>query len=84
MGRGALQARVTVDGTAIDFVTAHLKSKLLHFADNRFAPRDEGERARYAGYALALRTAEAITLRDHVTRMLEDGSSGARRPGRPQ
>ena len=54
-------------------MTAHLKSKLLHFAGNRFAPRDEGERARYAGYALALRTAEAITLRDHVTRMLDGG-----------
>ena len=73
MGRGALKARVTVGGTTVDFVTAHLKSKLLHFAGNRFAPRDEGERARYAGYALALRTAEAITVRDRVTRMLEDG-----------
>ena len=76
MGRGALKARVTVAGTRVDLVTAHLKSKLLHFAGNRFAPRDEGERARYAGYALALRTAEAITLRHHVTRMLEaDGSA---------
>jgi endonuclease/exonuclease/phosphatase family metal-dependent hydrolase len=73
MGRGALKASVTVAGMTIDLVTAHLKSKLLHFAGNRFAPRDEGERARYAGYALALRTAEAITVRDHVTRTLEDG-----------
>ena len=76
MGRGALQARVTVDGTPVDLVTAHLKSKLLHFAGNRFTPRDEGERARYAGYALALRTAEAITVRDHATRMLDATASG--------
>src|SRR5918994_2058521 len=36
MGRGALKARVTVAGSRVDLVTAHLKSKLLHFAGNRF------------------------------------------------
>ena len=84
MGRGALKARVTVAGTRVDLVTAHLKSKLLHFAGNRFAPRDEGERARYAGYALALRTAEAITLRHHATRCSRPTAARARRPRRPQ
>ena len=39
-------------------MTCHLRSKLLRFPGGRFQPRDEGERARYAGYALALRAAE--------------------------
>ena len=70
MGRGALRVRVA----GIDLITTHLKSKLLRFA-GRFQPRDEDERARYAGYALALRTAEAITLRHHVTVLLKAGAT---------
>ena len=62
MGRGALRVRVTVGGTEVELLTCHLKSKLLRFPGG-FQPHDEGERARYAGYALALRAAEAITLR---------------------
>jgi predicted extracellular nuclease len=50
---------------------------LLSYPGNRFNPRDEGERARYAGYALALRAAEAITLRDYVT-ALSDGQGQQR------
>jgi hypothetical protein len=50
MDRGALRVRVTVDTTAVDLVTCRLKSKLLSYPGNRFNPRDEGERARYAGY----------------------------------
>jgi endonuclease/exonuclease/phosphatase family metal-dependent hydrolase len=73
MGRGALRARIDFEGTAVDLVTAHLKSKLLRFANDRFSPRDEDERARYAGYALALRAAEAITLRDRATALLGEG-----------
>jgi hypothetical protein len=69
-GRGALRVRVSVDTVAVDLVTCHLKSKLLSYTENRFNPRDEGERARYAGYALALRAAEAITLRDYATQCL--------------
>lgn len=71
MGRGALRARIDFEGTPVDLITAHLKSKLLRFANDRFTPRDEDERARYAGYALALRTAEAITLRHHATQRLD-------------
>ena len=56
---------------AVDLVTAHLKSKLLSYPRGRFSPRDEDERARYGGYALALRAAEAITLRHHATALLE-------------
>jgi len=61
---------VTVGGTAIDLVTCHLKSKLLHFPGGAFSTSDEELRARYAGYALALRTAEAITLRHQTTQVL--------------
>jgi predicted extracellular nuclease len=71
MGRGALRVRVNVDGTAVDLVTCHLKSKLLSYPGERFNPCDEGERARYAGYALALRAAEAITLRHYATGLLD-------------
>jgi hypothetical protein len=75
MGRGALC--VDVNGTAVDLVTCHLKSKLLSYPRNRFNPRDERERARYAGYALALRAAEAITLRHYATG-LRDGQGRQR------
>jgi endonuclease/exonuclease/phosphatase family metal-dependent hydrolase len=68
MGRGALRVRVA----GIDLITAHLKSKLLTFA-GRFQPRDEDQRARYAGYALGLRAQEAITLRHHATALLKEG-----------
>jgi endonuclease/exonuclease/phosphatase family metal-dependent hydrolase len=67
MGRGALRVRVA----GIDLITTHLKSKLLRYA-GRFQPKDEDQRARYAGYALALRTAEAITLRHHATALLKE------------
>jgi hypothetical protein len=62
----------------------HLKSKLLHFPSlpghpsGGFSTRDEGVRARNAGCALALRAAEAITLRAHVTERLND--HGQQRP----
>jgi hypothetical protein len=71
MGCGALRVRVSVGTTAVDLVTCHLKSKLLSYSGERFNPRDEGERARYAGYALALRAAEAITLRAYATGLLD-------------
>ncbi|MFA7767929.1 hypothetical protein [Streptomyces sp. NRRL S-448] len=41
----------------------HLKSKLLCFPDGRSSPRNEGERARYAAYALFRCGAEAVTVR---------------------
>lgn len=63
MGRPALQARVAVGQTRLDVITAHLKSKLLSYPGGRFSPRDEGERARYAVYALHRRAAEAATVR---------------------
>jgi hypothetical protein len=42
MGRGALLVRVSVDATAVDLVTCHLKSKLLSYPGDRFNPRDGG------------------------------------------
>ncbi|POM23487.1 Endonuclease/Exonuclease/phosphatase family protein [Actinomadura rubteroloni] len=68
-GRGVLAVRITErDGREITAVAAHLKSKLLSFPPGpdgrpRFQPRDEGERARVAAYALYRRTAEAVTVR---------------------
>jgi len=69
MGRGAL--RVTADGRDVDLITAHLKSKLLTFPGERFEPRDEDERARFAGYALYRRASEAVTLRAYANGLLE-------------
>jgi endonuclease/exonuclease/phosphatase family metal-dependent hydrolase len=72
MGRGALQVTVTADGQDLVIITAHLKSKLLTFPNDRFQPHDEDERARFGAYALDLRAAEAVTLRAHFTSVLDD------------
>lgn len=80
MGRGALRIRITKDQLGIDFITAHLKSKLLTFArptGSSFVPRDEVERAQVGGIALMRRTAEAVTLRIRATALL---TSAARKP----
>lgn len=69
--RGVLRVRVTAAGRAIDLVTCHLKSKLLRFPGERFTPRDEGERARFAAYALFQRGAEAVTIRSIVDGVLD-------------
>jgi len=70
MGRGALQATVTVEGTALTLINCHLKSKLLSFPGGRFSPRDENERALYAVYALNRRAAESGALRIHANAVL--------------
>ncbi len=72
MGRGALDVTVTLpDGSTLRLVTCHLKSKLLTFPGQRFSPRDEDERARYAVYALNRRAAEAGTVRVHANEVLD-------------
>jgi hypothetical protein len=58
MGRGGLQVTVTADGHDLTIITAHLKSKLLTFPNDRFQPHDEDERVRFGAYALDLRAAE--------------------------
>lgn len=78
MGRGALAVSVSpAPGSELHAVVCHLKSKLLTFPGHRFAPRDEGERARYAAYALFRRAAEAVTVRAAADRLL-DGDGGTR------
>jgi endonuclease/exonuclease/phosphatase family metal-dependent hydrolase len=77
MPRGALRVRVTIDGHGIDLVACHMKSKLLSFPEG-FAPRDEGERARYGAYALARRAAEAVTVRAFADTRLD--GHGQERP----
>jgi len=71
MGRPALQARVDIDGRPVYLITCHVKSKLLTYPDGRFSPRDEGERARYAVFALNRRAAEAATVREAATGLLD-------------
>ncbi|MFJ8744271.1 endonuclease/exonuclease/phosphatase family protein [Embleya sp. NPDC127516] len=71
MGRGGLA--VTTEpaaGRPLTAAVCHLKSKLLTYPGNRHAPRDEGERARYAAYALSRRGAEAATMRALADRLL--------------
>jgi endonuclease/exonuclease/phosphatase family metal-dependent hydrolase len=71
MGRGALRVRVAAEDHEVDVVTCHLKSKLLSFPGGRFQPRDEGERARFAAYALHRRAAEAVTVRTYANGLLD-------------
>ncbi|HZE33247.1 MAG TPA: endonuclease/exonuclease/phosphatase family protein [Actinoallomurus sp.] len=82
MGRGALAVRVEAPGQELILIACHLKSKLLSFPStgnrSRFAPKDEGERARYAAYALNRRTAEAVTVRALADRFLD--GQGRTRP----
>jgi hypothetical protein len=82
MGRGGLAATIQIDGTRVTVVTAHFKSKLINYArkpgvvgGSKFAPNDEGERLRYAGYAIFRRTGEAMTARDHLDQVLADPAS---------
>ena len=87
MGRGALEISIEVEGVAVSLLNAHFKSKLISYArrrpdvpGNRFRPRDEDERYRYAAYALYLRTGEAMTIRDRLNALLS-GGSGEPDPG---
>jgi endonuclease/exonuclease/phosphatase family metal-dependent hydrolase len=70
--RPAFRITVAHDGSEIDVVTAHLKSKLLTFR-GRFSTRDETVRAYTAYLALERRAAEATSLRERVTSLLETG-----------
>ena len=78
MGRGGLHVRIEVAGQEWDLITVHLKSKLLTFPGGRFSPKNEGERARFAAYALYRRAAEAATVREYANTVL-DGQGRQRR-----
>jgi endonuclease/exonuclease/phosphatase family metal-dependent hydrolase len=69
--RGMLGVRVEAEGADVTMVVAHLKSKLLSYPGGRFAPRDEGERARVGAYALNRRGAEAASARTALNGLLE-------------
>jgi len=74
--RPALKATFACGGKRITFLNAHLKSKLLTYPGHggpRFAPRSEAERANVAYCALQRRSAEARTLREHITELLGRG-----------
>lgn len=77
-GRGALAVSVRAGNETVRLVTAHLKSKLITYPDGKFQPRDEGERARYAAYALYRRAAEAVTVRTYCNDYLD--GEGRTRP----
>ncbi|MET9041296.1 endonuclease/exonuclease/phosphatase family protein [Streptomyces sp. NPDC004362] len=72
-GRGLLAVEVAVGGVTLKAAVAHLKSKLLSYPGGRFQPRDEGERARCAAYALYRRAAEATALRALADELLAGG-----------
>jgi predicted extracellular nuclease len=71
LGRGALQVTTTVAGIPITLINCHLKSKLLSYPNDRFAPRNEHERARYGVYALNRRAAESGAVRIHANSVLD-------------
>jgi endonuclease/exonuclease/phosphatase family metal-dependent hydrolase len=79
MGRGGLEVSVSIGGTLATILTAHFKSKLISYVRQRgvvggsqFQPNDEGERFRYAAYALYKRAGEAITMRERLNEILAD------------
>jgi predicted extracellular nuclease len=90
LGRGVLSATVRAGGERVTVVVAHLKSKLVSYArqpgvvgGSMFAPNDEGERLRYAGYALYRRTAEAMACRAGLDAVLAvDGDEPGEGPAR--
>lgn len=67
----AYQVTVSHGNHGIDIITAHLKSKLLTFSGN-FSTSDETLQAQTAVFALKLRVAEATTLREHVSDLLDN------------
>jgi len=79
MGREGLEVTVSIGGTSVTVISAHFKSKLITYArkagvvgGSQFQPNDEGERYRYAAYALYLRTGEAMTIRQRLNEILAD------------
>ena len=84
MGRGSIEVGLVFNQTPVTVITAHFKSKLISYArkagvvgGSRFQPNDEGERYRYAAYALYLRTCEALTVRQRLNEILADPNDPA-------
>jgi endonuclease/exonuclease/phosphatase family metal-dependent hydrolase len=71
LARGALKVDVEPkSGLPITLITAHLKSKLITYPNNRRSPRGENERARETGVALLRRTVEAVALRVYINQLV--------------
>jgi endonuclease/exonuclease/phosphatase family metal-dependent hydrolase len=71
MSRGALRVSIQIlPHLTVHIVTAHLKSKLLTYANGRRFPLDENERARETGIALLKRAAEAVALRVYINQLV--------------
>jgi endonuclease/exonuclease/phosphatase family metal-dependent hydrolase len=72
LGRGALNITVKRNGSNVEFINVHLKSKLLTFPGGQFSTEDEDLRARAAAQALARRGAEAAAVRTLVTALRKE------------
>jgi endonuclease/exonuclease/phosphatase family metal-dependent hydrolase len=71
MGRTALKATVVLSpGLLVNMMNVHLKSKLVTYANGRFYPNDEDERARGTGLALLRRAAEAVAVRVWLNQLM--------------
>jgi predicted extracellular nuclease len=87
--RGVLSATLRSGGERVTVMVCHLKSKLISYdrppgapQASTFVPEDEGERLRYAGYAVYRRTAEAMTCRAALDAALTaDGDQPGTGPG---
>lgn len=72
--RPPLRIRVRLaDGTTVDVINAHLKSKQLRFPGGGFSTEDASLRATAALLATKRRTAETICIRARVDRLLAEG-----------
>lgn len=75
LGRGALKATVVLaPGLLVNVINTHLKSKLVTYANGRRFPLNEDERARETAAAAIKRMAEAVALRVHVNRLVENNT----------
>jgi predicted extracellular nuclease len=75
--RPALKITVAYEGTEVDLINVHLKSKLLTFPGGLFSTQDEELRANVAHFALQRRAAEATTIRRHATDLMVAGRNVA-------
>lgn len=72
LGRGALHISIKRNGSNVELINVHLKSKLLTFPGGKFSTEDEDLRARAAAQALARRGAEAAAIRTLVTALRKE------------
>jgi endonuclease/exonuclease/phosphatase family metal-dependent hydrolase len=72
--RPPLRIRVSLsDGTTVDVINVHLKSRLVAFPGGGFSTHDESLRATATALVLKRRTAEAICVRARVDQLLAEG-----------